>query len=94
MLSAFTVILSAVPTASIVFPDFVKPAPAVTWPAPENCAKVSAVVPRVIVSFVERTQPLSAFTVPSATKVNIPLVTSAEVSASVEREATPVATTT
>ena len=72
----------AVPTTSIVLPVFVKPAPAEIWPAPENCSKVILVVPSVGVPFVVRTKPLSAFAVPSSTKVNAPPVSSEAASAS------------
>ena len=33
--------------ASTVFPDFTKPAPAITCPAPLNCATSKSVVPKV-----------------------------------------------
>ena len=53
MLSAETVILSAVPTALIVFAlapvPFTRPFPAVICPAPENCVHVNAVDPTVMV---------------------------------------------
>ena len=52
---AVTLILSAVPTTSIVLPVLVKPAPAEICPAPENCSKVILVVQSVGVPFVVRT---------------------------------------
>ena len=56
--------------------------------------KAREVVPSVIESFVVRTYPISALTVPSETKTYIPDVTFADVSASVDLDAAPDATTT
>jgi hypothetical protein len=58
-----------------------------------NCAKTSEVVPKVIGSFVVSAQAVSPFAVPSVTKVNIPLVTSALTSASVALAHAPDAAT-
>ena len=69
------------------------PVPAVIWPAPENCVKVRSEVPSVMVPVVVSTHPEFAFSVPSVMKVNMPEVTSASVSASVERDHAPEATT-
>ena len=77
-----------------VFADFVIPVPAVICPAPENCVNVREVVSSVIASFVVSTYPISALTVPSETKTYIPVVTLAEVLASVDLDAAPDATTT
>ena len=41
--------------ALIVVPDLVRPFPASTAPAPENCVNVKAVLPKVMVSFVVST---------------------------------------
>ena len=60
-----------------VFPDFVKPLPAVIWPAPENCVNVKLWVPTVSdPSFEVQTNPLSPFTVPSFINVKSPLAVS------------------
>jgi len=59
-----------------VLPVLVKPAPAAICPAPENCSNVMFVVPSVGVPLCVATYPLSAFAVPSSTKVNAPPVTS------------------
>ena len=69
-------VIPSPPTTSNVLPDLVNPSPAVIWPAPENCANVSDVVPTVILSLVVNTNPESEFTVPSSIKVNAPAVTS------------------
>ena len=91
--SAATTIRFVVPITSKVLPVLVKPAPAVICPAPENCTKVRAVVPRVTVPSFVRIQPESALVVPSSTKVNIPPVTLAFVSASVALVHAPPETT-
>ena len=95
MLSEFTTILvtSAVPISSVL-PFLDRPAPAVTCPAPLNCVKARPVVPRTIAPLVVRTQPLSAFTDPSSTNVNMPAVTSSLLSASTDLSGAPLALTT
>ena len=62
---------------------FIRPELAVTCPNPVNCVNVRLVVLTVIGSLVIKTQPVSAFAVPSATKDASPVVTSASTSASV-----------
>ena len=69
------------PTTFIVFPDFVRPSPAVICPAPENCDTVNCVLllrvalVNVGVPLCVNTYPLSAL-VPSSTKVKVPPVSS------------------
>jgi hypothetical protein len=72
MLSVRTVMRSVVPTASMMLPVLVRPAPAVICPAPVNWVKLSPVVPRVMGPSVVRMNPLSAAAVPSSTNVNSP----------------------
>ena len=93
MVSAFAVMRSEVPPTLSVLPLFDMPVPAMICPAPENCVKVRSETPRVIEPVVVSTQPEEALRVPSVMKVNMPDVTSASVSASVERLHAPAATT-
>ena len=60
-----SIVLSSTPKASVL-PVFVRPLPAVTCPAPENCVNVSAEVPNVAVPVTEvRTYALSALAEPA-----------------------------
>ena len=63
-------------STSIVFPDLVKPEPAVINPAPLNCVYSKLVVPTVIEPSVDKTHPVSPLIVPSSTNVKAPAVTS------------------
>ena len=68
------------PTAFIVFPDFVKPSPAIICPAPENCDTVNSVLHKVALFNVGvpscvNTYPLSALD-PLQQNVNVPPVIS------------------
>ena len=76
-----------------MFPDLLKPVPAVICPAPLNWVNDKSVVPNVIVSLVVNTNPLSALVVPSSTNINIPAVTSEEIFASLARVGAPLAFT-
>ena len=76
-----------------VFPDLLKPVPAVIWPAPLNWVNDKSVVSNVIVSLVVNTKPLSPLIVPSSTNINIPAVTSEEIFASLARVGAPLAFT-
>src|SRR3989338_8185106 len=91
--SEVTVMRSAVPTALMVFPLFVRPSPAVVSAEPENCVNVSEVTSSVIGLGVMSDQPVFAYAVPSVTKVYMPETTSEFSSASVERLHAPAATT-
>ena len=77
----------------IVLPVCERPEPAVILPAPVNCVNTNAVVPNVILPSVVNANPLSAFVVPSSTKVNAPEVTSVLSSKSVALVGAPDALT-
>jgi hypothetical protein len=53
-------------------PSFDKAAPAVIWPAPENCATSKSVVPNVGAPVCVNVYPLFSPTVPSSTNTNAP----------------------
>ena len=59
-----------------VLPLLLKPLPAVTWPAPENCSKFKSLTPKIIGPVDINTKPQFALAVPSSTNVNVPAVTS------------------
>ena len=79
---------------SRVFPVLSNPVPATICPRPVNCVKTSAVVPIVTVPLFVSVNPESAFAVPCSTNTAKFAVTSAPVSASVERSGAPDALTT
>ena len=86
-LSALTVMPAPAPTSSVL-PVLVRPAPEVIWPAPENCAQVTAVVPSVPPWSAVQTQPVSALAVPCSTNVKA-AGSSAQASTSVARVHAP-----
>ena len=85
--------VATVLSIATVFPVIEIPVPAASCPAPENCVKVSAVVPTVTVPFVVNTQPLLSFAVPSSTKAKAPGVIFAAELKSDARDHAPAATT-